>query len=326
MAEIVARTLRRTPRWLRSLPVSLALHVAIAAVVLAVMRSDQAPPALIVDLTAVIAQTEDGAGARGAASPAGNERSSRGSSAAKGAHATRPAPAPAPRVEAPRAAARAAAPPPSVPPPAPAAVPRAPADAVPPPTAEGLSRSPVTPPPATSPTAPTASVPETSSPAGTGMPVPSGASSAPGATAGTSPSSAGVGNARGAGGGGRSDGPGVASAGGDRFALVVPGTGTGGGLGSEYGAYLALLRQRVQQSLRYPAPARRRGIAGTVQLEIAIKSDGAIASVAVIASSSHDVLDRAAVEAARALSRQPFPADVRPRPLKVRLPVVFELQ
>ncbi len=43
-------------------------------------------------------------------------------------------------------------------------------------------------------------------------------------------------------------------------------------------------------------------------------------------SSSHDVLDEAAVDAVRSLRRVPFPADVRPRPLRVRLPVVFELR
>jgi protein TonB len=86
------------------------------------------------------------------------------------------------------------------------------------------------------------------------------------------------------------------------------------------------VRQRIHESLRYPPAARRRGVSGTVQLEIAIQADGSVGTVAVITSSSHEVLDRAAVEAARALPRMPFPGDLRPRPLTVRLPVVFELQ
>jgi protein TonB len=124
--------------------------------------------------------------------------------------------------------------------------------------------------------------------------------------------------------GGRGGGTGVTS----RVAAAAPGTGsgTGAGIGTDYAAYLGRLRQRIQESLRYPAMARRRGVTGTVQLEIAIAADGAIAAVSVIASSSHDILDRAAVEAARSLARAPFPADVRPRALTVRLPVVFELQ
>jgi protein TonB len=120
-------------------------------------------------------------------------------------------------------------------------------------------------------------------------------------------------------------GGGVGAVGGDRLALAVPGSGDGGP-GTEYGAYLSRLRERLQQTLRYPPIAQRRGITGTVQLDIAIEPDGAVSSVSLASSSSHDALDRAALDAARALGRQPFPADVRARPLEVRVPVTFRLQ
>jgi protein TonB len=108
---------------------------------------------------------------------------------------------------------------------------------------------------------------------------------------------------------------------------VAPGAGgVGAGSGSEYSVYYAQLRQRIQEGLRYPPVARRRGVTGTVQLEIAVAVDGGIADVSVIGSSSHGMLDRAAVAAARSVRRVPFPPDVQPRPLLVRLPVVFELQ
>ena len=45
-----------------------------------------------------------------------------------------------------------------------------------------------------------------------------------------------------------------------------------------------------------------------------------------MASSSHRLLDDAALEAVRAVGRVPFPPGVRPRPLKMRLPVVFVLR
>jgi TonB family protein len=45
-----------------------------------------------------------------------------------------------------------------------------------------------------------------------------------------------------------------------------------------------------------------------------------------VRSSSHALLDDAALDAARGLPRVPFPPDVRPRALRVRLPVVFELR
>ena len=111
-------------------------------------------------------------------------------------------------------------------------------------------------------------------------------------------------------------------------AVIAPGAGSGLGDGrrTEYADYLARVRQRIQESLRYPPAARRRGVAGTVHLEIAIGMDGAIAAVSVDTSSSHDILDRAAVEAARSAPRVPFPPGVRAAPLKVRLPVRFDLQ
>ena len=113
-----------------------------------------------------------------------------------------------------------------------------------------------------------------------------------------------------------------------RSAAIVHGTGgaLGDGTGTEYADYLARVRERIQESLRYPPAARRRGVTGTVQLEISIGADGAIAAVAVDTSSSHEILDRAAMEAARSAPRVPFPRDVRPAPLRVRLPVRFELQ
>ncbi|OGK93418.1 MAG: hypothetical protein A2W08_10875 [Candidatus Rokubacteria bacterium RBG_16_73_20] len=63
-----------------------------------------------------------------------------------------------------------------------------------------------------------------------------------------------------------------------------------------------------------------------MQLEILIRADGEIGGVALAGSSSHRLLDDAALEAVRGLGPVPFPAGVAPRPLRVRLPVVFELE
>jgi protein TonB len=116
-------------------------------------------------------------------------------------------------------------------------------------------------------------------------------------------------------------------AGGDgvgQTALAVPGD--GGRAGAEYGAYLALVRRRIQESLRYPAAARRRGLTGSVHVEMTVAPNGTIAAVSVVGSSSHPLLDDAAVEAVRRLPPMPFPSGVTPRSLRVRLPVVFELR
>jgi periplasmic protein TonB len=113
---------------------------------------------------------------------------------------------------------------------------------------------------------------------------------------------------------------------GSRIALAPVGpSGNGGTGGSEYGSYYRQIRQRIQETLEYPAAARRRGITGTVLLELRIKPDGAISAV-VKESSSHRVLDDAALETVRNLPRQPFPSGLAPRQLTVPLPVMFDLK
>lgn len=108
-------------------------------------------------------------------------------------------------------------------------------------------------------------------------------------------------------------------------ASLARGTAGDGGQ-SGYGTYLALLRRRIQDALEYPIVARRRGITGTVHVEIAVQASGAIAEVTVIGSSRHRLLDDAAVDAVRALGHVPFPPGIEPRRLRARLPIVFELQ
>ena len=94
----------------------------------------------------------------------------------------------------------------------------------------------------------------------------------------------------------------------------------------EYVLYLARLRQRIQETLHYPFAARRRELAGTVQLEILVLPTGAIGSASLLRSSSHRILDEAALDAVRSLAPIPFPDGLMPRTLRVRLPVVFELR
>ena len=115
------------------------------------------------------------------------------------------------------------------------------------------------------------------------------------------------------------------------LALATPSVGTGGAPGgggpaARYAEYLARLRQRIQESLHYPLPARRRGLSGTVHLDVIIQPDGIIGTVTVVGSSSHESLDEAALETVRGLGTMPFPDGVPPRRLRVRVPVVFELR
>ena len=111
---------------------------------------------------------------------------------------------------------------------------------------------------------------------------------------------------------------------GPRVASVPP-PGVGSGASAEYRPYLTALRERIQQAVRYPASARRRGLAGTVSVEILILANGSIGTVTLLESSTHALLDDAALETIRALPRMPLPPDLPARPLRVRVPVVFQM-
>jgi protein TonB len=279
-------------RWLVVVPLSLALHGALALAIVAFVRSETLPPTLIIDLSAIVAGHEGGsATGDGAPAPPPTRPPAR---AAKGATARTPRVPPTQSRDVPASSPVVTPSTPSVAPPE-ATTPReSPVPVVPVPLIAGGSEF-GSPQPGSQ-TAPAGS------PAGVAGDRQTGGGSDPGAT-----------------------GPGGSGTGRTAALGVIGGTG-GGGLGADYAAYLARLRQRIQDVLRYPPAARRRGVTGTVQLEIAIEPDGAIGAVTVIASSAHGILDRAAVEAARSVPRTPFPGDQRPRGLRVRLPVVFELQ
>ena len=113
---------------------------------------------------------------------------------------------------------------------------------------------------------------------------------------------------------------------GSPLALATPGAGGSGAPPPEYGPYLRHFRQRVQESLIYPLAARRQGLGGTVELHVWLEATGRVRDVQVARSSSHSVLDAAAVETIRRLGPMPFPDSLPRRPLLIRLPLVYELR
>jgi len=281
----------RPARWL---PLSLAVHAAALGGGLWLAR-EPGERALFVDMTRLESETDSArAGSapakRAAAPPAPTRRASvkRTAPPARSVDASTPATTPAPAPAPAVAAAPPAAPTPSVAGPAPAVEAPSSPSAADPVVASG---------------APVA--PESAAPA------PAASRGGDGATGGEAadPVPAASGARGGAGGAGT-------------LALAIPGAGGAGA----YGPYLAALRRRLQEALEYPAAARRRGLSGTVHLEIALEATGRVSEVMLVRSSSHALLDDAALDAARGLRRVPFPPEVRPRALRVRLPVVFELR
>lgn len=326
MPERVTRL--RGPRWLGTLPLSLALHAVVVLAAVWLLRTEASLPALMIDLNAIVADAGTPRAGSAGGSPPGRPDASIPAAPRRAPGARAPsapagpspsiAPAPPPPLSAP--APRTASSPVGASSPGDASPARPPAS----PEVDAHTRTSERPADVPSPGASAQSGGDPAAPA-PGAALPSGVTADAAAPGGGGPSArSGVDVPRNAPSGIGGSG-GLGAAGGDRLALAIPG-GDGGGPDTEYAAYLGRLRERLQQTLRYPPAAQRRGITGTVQLEIAIERDGAVSTVSLAASSSHEALDRAALDAARALPRQPFPADVRARPLKVRVPVTFRLQ
>ena len=294
---------------LRWMPLSIAAHAVAIGAGTYLVRS-ALDSALFVDLTLEDAgrggdQRSAGAAPAPSSASRGSARPPRAGGAATASRAIAPTPPP-PRAESPSVAAPAApemATPPE--PPAPAIVSTPPTFPTP---MTGESIAPPTPPDPSAFSGPGRG----ESTGGAGGEMRTGQD---GGLAGAERDAAAGGAGKGMAGGGEGRGEG-------RVALAVPGD-----AGADaYGPYLAMLRRRIQDTLTYPPPARRRGLSGTVNLEILIDARGHISDVLVVRSSSHALLDDAAVDAARGLRRIPFPPDVRPRALRVRLPVKFELR
>lgn len=111
-----------------------------------------------------------------------------------------------------------------------------------------------------------------------------------------------------------------------RLAVLPGGSREVGGAPSEYRPYLEAFRRKVQESLVYPSAALRRQLQGTVRLEVRLRETGEVAGVGLLHSSGHAILDEVAVRTVEAAGPFPFPAGLRPRPLTIHLPIVFELR
>ena len=283
---------------------SVVLHVGLIALLLAWSATDWTRP-VFVDL---------GERADSPGSPSADPSPARSARPAARAAGAAPAPGRAPARPEPVAPAASSAP---VPAPAPLA-------AEPPPMVPVVPVAPVAPP------APAITVEPVPAPSAALVPALPAAPSA--SSAASSPADGRVGatgSGAGAGSGAQTRGDadrGSGGAPGSPLALATPGPGGSGAPPPEYGPYLRHFRQRVQESLIYPLAARRQGLGGTVELHVWLEATGRVRDVQVARSSSHGVLDAAAVETIRRLGPMPFPDSLPRRPLLIRLPLVYELR
>ncbi len=293
---------------------SLVAHAAVAVLLLTLSAADWSRP-LFVDLV----ERAESPGASAAGTPARN------APAARSPERSGPASERAPRAPADPERAATAEPPGTSAPTAPAPPPEAPAPP-PPPTVATLPPPaapvvPLAPTPAPADRSPTPvdppSPPVSPTPAASTSPAAPGAPARGGVPEGTA----------GARGGGETRGDASSSLGGaPGSALALGPPGGAGAIPAEYGPYLQRFRQRVQESLVYPLAARRQGLRGTVELDVWLDPAGRVRDVRVARSSTHELLDDAAVETIRRLGPLPFPESLPRRSLRIRLPLVFELR
>ena len=141
---------------------------------------------------------------------------------------------------------------------------------------------------------------------------------------------AGAGEASARGGGATSDAParaGQSGSGASGAPLALAGSGSDrGDAPAEFGPYLSRFRRLIQEHVVYPLAARRQGLSGRVELEVLLDPAGRVRAVTLVTSSAHGLLDEAAIEAVRRVPSVPMPEHLPRRVLRVRLPVIFQLQ
>jgi protein TonB len=82
---------------------------------------------------------------------------------------------------------------------------------------------------------------------------------------------------------------------------------------------LRLIRRRIEQAKVYPDTARREGLQGTAEIRFRIGPDGSVATVEVVRSSGHALLDHESAETVRRAA--PFPL----LPGWIRIPLAYRL-
>jgi protein TonB len=107
-----------------------------------------------------------------------------------------------------------------------------------------------------------------------------------------------------------------------------PGDGTGKGGEAPVGAAWStnsMPRARGEILPQYPRAARRAGFEGVVTISVFIDETGRVVSAGVLASSGHQSLDQAALDAVRHALFDPAEWEARPIPSRVIIPIRFRL-
>ncbi|MBK1656057.1 hypothetical protein CKO29_15325 [Allochromatium vinosum] len=92
-------------------------------------------------------------------------------------------------------------------------------------------------------------------------------------------------------------------------------------------AYLTALQRAIARHQHYPAGARRHGQTGVATLAFVIEADGRIGQIRLAQSSGHASLDQAALQALARLGRfDPIPKSIGRSRWSLRIPIRFDLK
>jgi protein TonB len=91
-------------------------------------------------------------------------------------------------------------------------------------------------------------------------------------------------------------------------------------------AYLAEIRAAIERHKRYPAVARRAGMAGHVVLQFILLADGRVIDPRVVENEGHTAFATAALESLRRAGQMPpFPDTLEQERLMVQVPIAYRL-
>ena len=111
-----------------------------------------------------------------------------------------------------------------------------------------------------------------------------------------------------------------------RTQTTQPGESTAGQRAAER-AYLTALQRAIARHQHYPAGARRHGQTGVATLAFVIEADGRIGQIRLAQSSGHASLDQAALQALARLGRfDPIPKSIGRSRWSLRIPIRFDLK
>lgn len=95
----------------------------------------------------------------------------------------------------------------------------------------------------------------------------------------------------------------------------------------EIAEFQKMIYKKIESTKEYPYQAKLSGIEGKVKVSFVVKRDGTPASISVVVSSQHKILDEAAIETVKKAGPfLPFPQSVEADSVKVSVEIVYKLR